>query len=387
MADKPIIATIRQIFQAHFAGEPIIVRSPGRINLIGEHTDYNKGFVLPAAIDKAVYFAFSAREDDQIALVSVDFDSSFSSDINALAKTGKWPDYILGVVDQFQKHGYKIKGFNCVFGGDIPLGAGLSSSAALENGIGFGLDTLFQLGIEPIVLAGLSQKAENQFVGVQCGIMDQFASMMGKKDQVIRLDCDTLEYVYRPIVLDGMKILLLNTNVHHSLASSEYNTRRRQCEEGVRILQENGLSVKSLRDATMEMVVQYIKPVDPVIYSRCKYIVAEKERLLTGCEDLEKGDVPAFGKKMFRTHEGLSKEYEVSCPELDFLVETVKDNPDVLGARMMGGGFGGCTINIVKEDAIGSLVEELKPKYKAHTGLDLDYYVAVISDGTGIVND
>lgn len=387
MEDKDTISHIKQIFQEKFSEEkPIIVRSPGRINLIGEHTDYNKGFVLPAAIDKAVYFAFSKREDDKIELVSLDFDQSFSTSLSELFKTGKWSDYILGVVEQFLKNDYKIGGFNCVFGGDIPLGAGLSSSAALENGIGVGLCAIFQLKIDPITLVKLSQKAENQFVGVQCGIMDQFASMMGKVDQVIRLDCDSLQYVYEPIILKDMKILLLNTNVHHSLASSEYNTRRQQCEAGVKILQENGLQVQSLRDATIEMVDKYIKPIDPVIYSRCKFIVDEKERLLTGCQDLENGDVAAFGKKMFRTHEGLSKEYEVSCPELDYLVEMVKDNPNVLGARMMGGGFGGCTINIVKEKAINALVEDLKPKYKAHTGLDLEYYVAVISDGTSILN-
>jgi len=387
MANNSITEKIQQAFQERFSETPIIVRSPGRINLIGEHTDYNKGFVLPAAIDKAIYFAFSARKDDKIELVSLDFDTTFSGSVSELTKSGKWSDYVLGVVEQFQKHGFAIGGFNCVFGGDIPLGAGLSSSAALENGIGFGLKEMFNLNIDPIEMVKLSQKAENEFVGVQCGIMDQFASMMGKKDQVIRLDCDSLDYVYEPIVMEGMKILLLNTNVHHSLASSEYNTRRQQCEEGVRILQHNGLAIDSLRDATMEMIDRYIKPVDPIIYNRCKYIVEEKERLLTGCEDLEKGNVEAFGKKMFRTHEGLSKEYEVSCPELDYLVDCVKDNPNVLGARMMGGGFGGCTINIIKEGAIDALVETLKPQYKAHTGLDLDYYVAVISDGTGLIND
>ncbi|WP_447642469.1 MULTISPECIES: galactokinase [Chitinophagaceae] len=387
MAGNILLEKIKQTFKDTFGEEPIIVRSPGRINLIGEHTDYNKGYVLPAAIDKAIYFAFSARNDEKIELVSLDFGDTHSSDAEVLVKTGKWSDYILGVVDQFKKHNYKIKGFNCVFGGDIPLGAGLSSSAALENGIGFGLNHLFQLHIEPIELVKLSQKAENQFVGVQCGIMDQFASMMGQKDKVIQLDCDSLNYKYEPIVLEGMKILLLNTNVHHSLASSEYNTRRQQCEAGVKLLRDNGLDIDSLRDATMEMLDQYVKPVDDIIYSRCKYVVEEKERLLEGCKDLERGDVAAFGKKMFRTHEGLSKEYEVSCPELDYLVDIVKDNPNVLGARMMGGGFGGCTINIVREDAIESLVVSLKPQYRAHTGLDLDYYVAVISDGTSLIND
>lgn len=386
MHKKDIVTLVTKEFQDNFLGEPLLVRSPGRINLIGEHTDYNKGFVLPAAIDKAIYFAFSKRNDDKIALVSLDLNDTFESSISELSKRGKWSDYILGVVEQFQKNGYEIGGFNCVFGGDIPQGAGLSSSAALENGIGFGLKTLFDIDIEPIALVKLSQKAENQFVGVQCGIMDQFASMMGKENQVIRLDCDSLEYAYKPIALDGMKILLLNTNVHHSLASSEYNTRRQQCEAGVKILQENGLPIESLRDATIEMIEQYIKPINSVVYNRCKYIIEEKERLLDGCEDLEKGDVASFGAKMFRTHEGLSKEYEVSCKELDYLVESVKDNPNVLGARMMGGGFGGCTINIVKEDAIEDIVADLKPKYKEAMGLDLEYYVAVISGGTSLIS-
>lgn len=386
MKEKDIIFQIKKIFNEKFSGEPLIVCSPGRINLIGEHTDYNKGFVLPAAIDKAIYFAFSKREDEKIELVSLDFNKEFSSSLSSIQKEDSWSDYILGVVQQFQQKGCKIGGFNCVFGGDIPLGAGLSSSAALENGIGFGLNELFDLQVDPIDMVKMSQNAENQFVGVKCGIMDQFASMMGKEDQVIRLDCDSLEYEYKPLVLEGMKILLLNTNVHHSLASSEYNTRRQQCEEGVKILQENNQDVDSLRDADMAMIDQYIKPIDPVIYNRCKYIVEEKERLLQGCEDLERGDIAAFGKKMFRTHEGLSKEYEVSCKELDCLVDLVKDNPNVLGARMMGGGFGGCTINIVKEDAIDAIVAELQPKYKSLTGLDLDYYVAVITNGTRKIN-
>ncbi len=377
---------LAQTFLQQFGTEPLLVRSPGRVNIIGEHTDYNEGFVLPAAIDKAAYVAISPRNDDQVHLYAQAFSKTFESSLSTLKPTSEhWPNYILGVADQLIKRGYPIKGFNLVIDADVPSGSGLSSSAAVECATAFGLNEIFQLNISRRELAFISQKAEHVFAGVMCGIMDQFASVFGKKDHVIKLDCKTLEYEYVPFRLEGYKILLLNSNVKHSLASSEYNVRRAQCEQGVALIKQHHPEVSSLRDADMAMLDEFVKPVDELIYRRCRYVVEEKQRLLEGCEDLEQGRLKSLGDKMFRTHDGLSKDYEVSCPELDFLVDAVRGNPDVPGARMMGGGFGGCTINIVKEEAIGELVKNISVKYQKAMHKDLTPYIASIEDGTEVL--
>ena len=384
--NEGIVSKIKEEFQRRFKEKPLIVRSPGRVNIIGEHTDYNNGFVLPAAIDKAVYVAASPRMDSTIHLYSGEFRDEHVVTIGSMEPVKKtWPNYILGVVDQLVKRGFGIRGFNLVIDGDVPIGSGLSSSAAVECATAFALNELFGLQIKKPDLALLAQKAEHEYAKVMCGIMDQFASVFGKKNHVIRLDCKSLDYEYVPLDLKGYKILLLNSNVKHSLASTAYNTRRQECEQGVKWMQQEHPGVHSLRDANMEMVEKIIRPKDAVIYSRCKYVVEENERLLSGCEDLKHNDLAALGKKMFRTHDGLSKEYEVSCPELDFLVDTVRNNPGVIGARMMGGGFGGCTINIVKESSVESLVNEISSAYEKTMHQTLTPYIAVIEDGTGIV--
>ena len=267
----------------------------------------------------------------------------------------------------------------------MPVGAGMSSSAAIECAVVFALNTLFELGIDKKKMVQMTQKAEHEYAGVKVGIMDMFASMYGKKDHVIKLDCRSLDYEYVPLDLKEYKILLLNTNVKHSLASSAYNKRREQCEEGVALVKKHHPEVHSLRDVTMEMLDKYVKDVDTVIYDRCKYVIEENERLLHACEDLKKGNIESLGKKMFESHEGLSKLYDVSCKELDFLVDHVKNNPAVLGARMMGGGFGGCTINIVKEDAIDSLIEVTAAAYKKEMNLELTPYTVDIEDGTSLI--
>jgi galactokinase len=380
------IQALKEKFKSLFNAEPLLVRSPGRVNIIGEHTDYNEGFVLPAAIDKAIYIAVSKRTDNIISLYAQDYQQSHKVTTSSIAPSDKhWPNYILGVVDQIQKRGHKIGGFNLVIDGDVPLGAGLSSSAAVECATAFALNELFGLQMDKMEMVKAGQKAEHTFAGVMSGIMDQFASMFGKKDHAINLDCRSLEYEYVPLRLNGYKILLLNTNVKHSLSSSEYNTRRKQCEQGVAWIKEHHPGVNSLRDVTMQMLQQYVQPKDELIYKRCKYVVEENIRLLEGCEDLKKGNLEALGKKMFRTHEGLSKEYEVSCKELDYLVDHVKNNQAVVGARMMGGGFGGCTINLVKEDAIDDLVTLVSKDYQKAMNLELSAYVAVIEDGSSIV--
>ena len=380
---------LKKVFAEHFGAAltPLIIRSPGRVNIIGEHTDYNDGFVLPAAIDKAAYIAISLRGDGEIHLWAQDFNESFSIHINDLKPVGdiSWPNYILGAAAQFIKKGFPLKGFNAVLLSDVPIGAGLSSSAAIECVTVFALNELLRTNIDRVEMLKMAQKAEHEFAGVMCGIMDQFASMMGKKDHVIKLDCRTLEYEYIPFKLEGIKILLLNTNVKHSLASSEYNTRRKECEQGVAWIKQFEPEVNSLRDATISMLDKYVLPKNEVVYRRCHFVVEEIERLRSGCEDLKQGNIISLGKKMFATHEGLSKEYEVSCKELDLLIDYVKGNDRVIGARMMGGGFGGCTINLVKEDAIDNLIATIKPAYENATGLPLAYYVASIENGTEIV--
>lgn len=373
-------------FKQTFNTEPVVVRSPGRVNLIGEHTDYNNGFVMPAAINKAIYMAVSRRDDDLIHIVSLDLELSYLGDTGKVVPSSlHWPDYVLGVVQQVQALGHKVGGFNCVFGGDIPLGAGMSSSAALECATAFSLNELFGLKMDPLTMVKLSQRAENEFVGVKCGIMDQFASMFGRKNHVIRLDCQSLAYEYVPFNTDGIHIVLLDTNVKHSLASSEYNTRRQQCEAGVALIRAHQPEVRSLRDVTLEMLDKYVKPVDPLVYQRCQYVVEESLRLLAAGEDLKKGDIAAFGQKMFATHDGLSRKYEVSCPEADFLVEQVKGRPGVIGARMMGGGFGGCTINLVREEAIDELVADLTPAYAKAMNKELKVYIGQIENGTSLI--
>jgi galactokinase len=373
--------------QPYISEQTIIVRSPGRINLIGEHTDYNEGYVLPAAIDKAAYLALTPREDDQINLYSIDLEDQHTTNIHDFERTEQsWPNYILGVADQFRQRGKLTKGFDAALTADVPIGAGLSSSAAVENAVAMALNTVQETGYEKLVMVQMSQKAEHTYPRLMCGIMDMFASMFGKKNHVIKLDCRSLEYEYEPFNMDGFKIVLIDTNVKHSLNESEYNVRRQQCEEGVAMVKKHHPDVHTLRDVTMDMLNQYVLPHNELVYRRCSYVIEENERLLTACKHLENGDMEAFGKMMYQSHEGLSKKYEVSCKELDFLVDQVRDNPDVLGARMMGGGFGGCTINLVKDDAVEGLINSVVKAYKEAIGLEAKAYVTKIEDGTTIIN-
>jgi galactokinase len=387
MENKKIIEAIDKKFNQLFNQTPLLVRSPGRVNIIGEHTDYNEGFVLPAAIDKAIYIAIGKREDDLIHIYSNEFSEEHESHlINLQPSEQHWANYVLGVADQLQSRGYKIGGFNMVFDGDIPIGAGMSSSAAVECATAFGLNEIFKLNIPTLELVEISQKAEHTFAGVLCGIMDQFASMFGKKDHLIKLDCRSLAYEYVPLKLDGIKIVLLNTNVKHSLASSEYNTRRLQCTEGVAMVKEFIPEVNSLRDVTMPMLDKYVKPKDEIIFKRCKYVLEENIRLLQAAEDLKKGETESLGKRMFLSHDGLKNEYEVSCAELDFLVDFVSGEKAVLGARMMGGGFGGCTINLVKEEEIEDLIERTGNAYSDKMNKELTAYISEIGDGTSLIH-
>lgn len=378
---------LEQRYNDVFESKPThVVRSPGRINIIGEHTDYNEGFVLPTAIDKAIYVAVGKREDDLIRLYAEDFKAYFELALNDIKPVEEgWPNYILGVVNQLLERGLSVGGFNMYIDGDVPLGAGLSSSAALECAAGFALNVLFDLQLQRVDIAKIGQLAEHTYAGVKCGIMDQFASVMSKAGHVVKLDCRDLSFAYTPLELGDYAILLLNTNVKHSLASSAYNDRRESCEEGVRLVQAQYPDVNSLRDVSVAMLDELVQSVDADIYTKCRFVVEENQRLNDACAALERGDLEELGRQLFRAHEGLSGEYEVSCPELDFLVEYVREFPEVLGARMMGGGFGGCTINLVKKSFQDLLIERLTPIYHSKFGLDLTAIKVVPSNGTEIL--
>lgn len=384
---------LKQAFKEIFDTEPMLVKSPGRINIIGEHTDYNGGLVMPAAINKAVYVAISKREDSKIHLFSESYQEKYIGNINDVKKSDKaWANYILGVVDGFLKRNLSVAGFNLYIYGDVPLGAGLSSSAAIECATAFALAQLNELSVASMDLALIAQKAEHEFAGVNCGIMDQFASVFGKENYAMMLDCRSLAHEYIPLKLDGYKLVLLNTNVKHSLSDSAYNDRRAQCEQGVAWVKAYHPAVEFLRDVSEEMLLTHVQPKNNETYTKCSFVVAEIERVKKAAKALKEGDLKALGHLMFETHEGLSKAYEVSCKELDFLVDQVKGLDDVLGARMMGGGFGGCTINIVKDEAIEGLIETVSKAYQEQFGLSLSAYVVQTGNGsqtiepTGIVS-
>ena len=373
-------------FKELFKKEPMLIRSPGRINLIGEHTDYNDGFVFPAAIDKEIHFAVAKNDVNMFRFYAVDLEESFELKVEDLKKSETlWANYLLGVAAQYKNAGYKLEGVDCVFGGDIPLGAGLSSSAAIENGFAFALKEILKTPVSKIEMVKMGQKAEHEYAGVMCGIMDQFASMNGKKDHAIKLDCRSLEYEYANIDLHDYEILLCDTNVKHELASSEYNTRRKECETGVQILQKYDNNITALRDVSLSLLQEHREEFDPIVYKRCTFVVKENLRVEDAFSALANNDIVSLGNLMYQSHEGLRDNYEVSCKELDLLFDIAKKSDDVIGARMMGGGFGGCTINIVKKEKMNSFTEEIISEYSKITGIDPEIYSVKITDGTGLI--
>ncbi|MFA8342425.1 MAG: galactokinase [Rhodothermaceae bacterium] len=382
------LKVIKDKFIEVFSSKPILVKSPGRVNIIGEHTDYNGGFVLPAAVDKSIDFAILPSGSKQCKMYAFDLDEYHEFEIdNPIQSKKQWPNYLMGVVDELKNAGYEPSGFNCVFGGNVPSGAGMSSSAAIEGGLAFALNHIFDLGIKKIDLVKFAQKAENNFVGVNCGIMDQFINIFGEDKKLLKIDCRSLDYEYVPFEKEDLRIVLCNTMVTHSLASSEYNVRRLQCEEGIKLLAGLNPEIKSLRDVSKEFLFEHKDKFDPLIFQRCKYVVEENIRLKNACEYFAKGDFTSAGEMMNQSHYGLSKEYEVSCKELDFLAEAAQKIEGVLGSRMMGGGFGGCTINLVEDKFTESFTKTISEKYFSEFNVKPEIYISKIEQGTRIIEN
>ncbi|SDL92288.1 galactokinase [Kriegella aquimaris] len=362
----------------------LIIESPGRINLIGEHTDYNLGYVLPTAIEKKIIFRLQKNgSETECNIYSTDFDTGFKIDLRTIARSSvEWENYILGVLNEISKRTDGVIGFDCTLESNLPQGSGLSSSAALECGLAFGLNELFDLGLTKMDIVQLSQTAEHTYVGTQCGIMDQFASVMSQTGHVILLDCKSLEHSQIPIAFEPYQMVMLNTKVSHNLATSEYNVRKQECEEGVAIIKNKYPEVDSLRDATRDMLEAVKHEMSDVVFDRCSFIISENERVLLMAEALKKNDLNRVGALLYEAHEGISKLYEVSCPESDFLVDFSKDFPAVLGARQTGGGFGGCTLNIVHKDAVDDFIQQASTAYKSRFNIALEAFTVRPSAGT-----
>jgi len=374
------------IFRQHFGEPEIVVRSPGRINLIGEHTDYNDGFVMPAAIDLSVYLAVTKRSDNELHWIAADLNQSYTGHIDSYTSDKRgWPNYWLGAIQQLKKIGQPIGGFNAVISADLPVGAGLSSSAALTCGILFALNQIFDCQLTQLQIIQMAQATEHEFIGLQCGIMDQFACMMGKENQVLLLDCQSLEFSYAPFQFPGLELVLLDTGVKHSLADSAYNLRRQACREGVELIRKNYPDVNSLRDVTEEMILHMI-PMNHEARQRCLYVVQENERVLRSANQLQEGDWRGFGKNMFATHAGLRDLYEVSCDEADFLVKLAWDSEEIPGARIMGGGFGGCILMMLPMTKGLQWIQFAEQEYFKKFSIQLKYYQVRITSGTSRVN-
>ncbi|MDR2027085.1 MAG: galactokinase [Prevotellaceae bacterium] len=373
---------LKDVFQQHYGTPDAIYSSPGRINLIGEHTDYNGGFVLPGAIDKGITLAIKANGTDKVRVFSLDYNETAEFGMTEADKPAQsWAKYIFGVVREIEKRGKTVKGFDAAFYGDVPLGAGLSSSAALESAFAFALNDIYALGLKRYDLALIGQATEHNYVGVKCGIMDQFISIFGKKGRLLSLDCRSLNYEFVPFDPAGYKLVLIDSCVKHELVNNPYNRRRESCEAVVAAIRKHHHPyVQFLRDATFEMLEEVKDEVSAEDYMRAEFVIGEVQRLLDACAALEKGDYKTVGQKMYETHTGLSKLYEVSCEELDFLNDCAKKY-GVTGSRIMGGGFGGCTINLVEDAKYDAFISGTVADYKAKFSIDPKVYDVVISDG------
>lgn len=368
---------LEKVFNEHFGGNGNVYASSGRINLIGEHTDYNGGYVFPGAIDKAIMAVVRPNGTDKVRVFSVDIDEYAEFGLREEdAPSQSWARYIFGICREIEKRGGKVEGFDAVFAGNVPLGAGLSSSAALESCFAFALNDLFNSNsIDKFELARIGQSTEHNYCGVNCGIMDQFASVFGRKGNLIRLDCRSMDYEYFPFNPEGYRLVLVDSRVKHELKDSPYNRRRESCERVAR-----KLGIDTLRDADMGMLEDIKEEISAEDYARAKFVIEEKERVLAVCDALNRGDYKEVGEMMYATHRGLSKDYEVSCEELDFLNDVAREC-GVTGSRIMGGGFGGCTINLVADDIHDSFVKTAVERFEEKYGHKPAIYDVVISDG------
>jgi len=382
--NKELVKEVRKSFKNHFKTKPFLVFSPGRINLIGEHTDYNDGFVFPAAIDKGIVLAIQKNEENISNVYALNKEEMYSFEVNEISplKNGGWKNYIIGVVAEIQNLGIKINNFNIVFAGDIPSGAGMSSSAALENSVVFGLNELFDLALTKEQMILISQKAEHNFVGVKCGIMDQYASMFGEKKSALLLDCRTIKAKLFKIDFKKYKLLLINSNVKHDLSESAYNNRREVCERVSKLL-----NIKALRDASKKKMEKIKEEISEEDYNKALYVIQENNRVKLFSKAIQNNELKTLGKLLYKSHKGLSEQYKVSCKELDFLVAQTKKNKNILGSRMMGGGFGGCTISLIKKTEVAQFKEDISKKFKEEFNNECSIYQVKLSKGTRKINE
>lgn len=380
---KKLIKEVKNKFIKKFKSEPLLIFSPGRINIIGEHTDYNDGFVFPAAVDKGIAAAIQKSDTGSSIAIAMDLDSTIEFELDKLkpSKEGSWENYVFGVVAEIQNRNKIVGDFNIVFKGNIPSGAGMSSSAALENAVVFGLNELFELGLTKTEMILISQKAEHNYVGVKCGIMDQYASMFGINNNALLLDCRTIESKPYEINFKNHQIVLINTNVKHSLSDSAYNDRRSACESIATLLK-----IDALRDANQQDLETIIDKVTPENYQKALYVIQEIERTQKAAKAITDNDLEKLGALLYASHNGLQHQYKVSCAELDFLVDQAKKNKHVLGARMMGGGFGGCTINLIERNHVTTFTESVSKAYKNKFQKECSVYFVELSNGTHLIN-
>ena len=379
---------IEQAFERVFGSAPeVVVRAPGRVNLIGEHTDYNDGFVLPAAIDRAITYAGRRRADRRVCAYSQDFDASVEFDLDDIrqVRENTWSNFLRGVSKFLEADGHRLTGADIAFGGDVPRESGLSSSAAVEVGATSFWNRLLDLKLDPIYVVKVSRRTENEFVGVPCGIMDQFISALGRRDHALFLDCRDLSYRHVPLRSD-VKVVVCNTGVKRALAQSEYEVRLKQCREAVETISLLHRPVQSLRDVQLSDLAAVLGSFDPLLWRRAHHVVSENERVVEAVRVLENGNLERFGRLMNQSHDSLRDDYEVSCKELDTLVELARRQPGVLGARMTGAGFGGCTVNLVRADAAAGFAQAVTEGYEKALGLKAQVYVCQASDGA-LVSD
>lgn len=380
--NKKLLKEVQLSFTKYFATDPLMVFSPGRINLIGEHTDYNEGFVFPAAINMGIALAIQKSDTESSKVHALDKKEIYEFSLNNIQplKDGSWRNYVLGVISEIQKLGIVLENFNISFAGDIPGGAGMSSSAALENSVVFGLNELFNLKISKEQMILISQKAEHNYAGVKCGIMDQYASMFGENKSALLLDCRTIKSKSFKIDFKNYRLLLINTNVKHDLSESAYNDRREACERVSKLLK-----IKALRDVCKQDLETIKEQISKEDYSKAMYVIEENKRVEEFTKAINIDSLKTLGALLYQSHEGLSTKFKVSCKELDFLVEQTKSNKNILGARMMGGGFGGCTINLIKKTEVANFKKEIGTNFKNEFNRDCSIYQVKLSKGTRVV--